>query len=144
MRRGRGLCRRAKEVLHGNRGGAGSLAVDDGIAAFDGDCGARFPPANESAAPLASGPIVDEPATPGNEPDVPVRDSATDVGVMSSPPVAVVDVAGAALRAGGLASTLPAAPLLASPTLGKRSGRSARDLAEPLFAGVRRQSVCAP
>lgn len=91
-----------------------------------------FPPANESAAPLASGPILDEPATPGNEPDVPVRDSATDVGVMSSPPVAVVDVAGAALRA-GLASTLPAAPLLASPTLGKRSGRSARDLAEPLL-----------
>ncbi len=84
-----------------------------------------------SAGPLGQSPTED-PAGPSNEPDVPVRDTAADVGLSSSPPVAVVDVTGAAVRA-ALASTLPAAPLLASPVLGKRSGRSAREVSDPLL-----------
>lgn len=87
-----------------------------------------------SALSAASAPslLSEEPLLPGSEPDTPQRELATDGGPVNSPPVAVIEVVGAAIRA-GLASAFPAVPLVSSPVLGKRSGRSAKELFEPLL-----------
>lgn len=76
--------------------------------------------------------LADDPLLPVMEPEVPQRDVGSDSGLLASPPVAAVELAGAAVRA-GLASTMPGTLLLASPVLAKRSGRSARELSEPLL-----------
>lgn len=99
----------------------------------DAGLGAQGPLAGDSAGQGAAAAMsTDEPTLPSSEPDVPLRDGLIDAGLLSSPPVAAVELAGAALRA-GLAATMPGALLLASPVQAKRSGRSARELSEPLL-----------
>lgn len=92
--------------------------------------GSERPPEPQPSGPGL--PIYEEAPPAGSEPETAAREIVTDSGSTSSPPVAVVDVVGAAVRA-GLASGLPAALLVASPVLGKHSGRSARPSHEPLL-----------